>query len=106
MLDITRIPRSGDQVQRDYYQANKEKWSTRRKAKGQVLMPGTIAVPQDLEAFLPAFPPLARERVRCLLRDEATALQAGDLLQARGIRQSLRIQAVLHLPDAVLEMVV
>ena len=61
-------------------------------------MSRTIAVPEDPEAF----PPEARDLVRGLQQKHAAALQAGDLLRARGLRLSLQVQAIFWLPDEVL----
>lgn len=58
-------------------------------------MSGAIAVPQDLGSY----PPEARARVLTLQQDLDAALQAGDLLRARGLRLSLQVQAIFWLPD-------
>lgn len=62
-------------------------------------MTRTITVPEDPQAF----PPEARDLVRGLQQRHAAALRAGDLLRARGFRLSLQVQAILWLPDEVLE---
>lgn len=54
-----------------------------------------IAIPKDPEIF----PPEAQARVRTLQQELGAALQRGDLLRARDLRQSLGIQAVWWLPD-------
>ncbi len=45
------------------------------------------------------FPPEARDRVRTLQHAHRMALRAGDLIQARGLRISLQIEAIFWLPD-------
>jgi len=59
-------------------------------------MSPAIAVPEDPAAF----PPEVRGVVRALQEKLAAAVQAGDLLRARGLRLSLEVQTIFWiLPD-------
>lgn len=60
-----------------------------------------IALPADLSPCLDRMPGPAAERIRMLQDRRAAALEAGALVDARGLSISLDVLAILFLPDEV-----
>lgn len=65
-------------------------------------MAGRITVPEDLTAYLPAFPAGVQARLRTLQQARGEARTAGNPVIASRIEVSIRILAIFFLPEEVL----